>query len=253
MRSAPVLRFAGFGSAPALVVTPSPPPGAPAVESAPSSLVGLDPELPAGTAGLLAPCVGGVSVLPYHPYTQASAKPVTPGTVTEYQIQIFPTLATIAAGNQLRLTSQRQTPRTWCRCPGSFPSWLAVSTRSRAQRPLRRRSRSRRSSSVERARIGGYVDRVLLEQVERHEIERALVGRGEDDEGGDALLVRPQPRLGRHAPAVAGLKAGKVVLGRRRAQVVPDAPLILEELPADDGADRVTPEVTGTGAAAPSR
>ncbi|HUA02407.1 MAG TPA: CocE/NonD family hydrolase [Solirubrobacteraceae bacterium] len=47
---------------------------------------------------------GGVTILPYHPYTQASAKPVTPGAVTEYQIQIFPTLATIAAGNRLRLT-----------------------------------------------------------------------------------------------------------------------------------------------------
>jgi hypothetical protein len=42
------LAVAGFGSAPALAVTPSPPPGAPAVESAPSSLVGPDPELPAG-------------------------------------------------------------------------------------------------------------------------------------------------------------------------------------------------------------
>jgi uncharacterized protein len=54
---------------------------------------------------------GGITVLPYHPYTQASAKPVTPGAVTEYQIQIFPTLATIAAGNRLRLTlSTTDTP-----------------------------------------------------------------------------------------------------------------------------------------------
>ena len=97
------------------------PPGAPAVESAPSSLVGLDPELPAGTAGLLAPCVGGVSVLPYHPYTQASAKPVTPGTVTEYQIQIFPTLATIAAGNQLRLTLATTDTPHLVPLPGQLP------------------------------------------------------------------------------------------------------------------------------------
>jgi uncharacterized protein len=53
----------------------------------------------------------GVTILPYHPYTSASAKPVTPGTTTEYQIQIFPTLATIAAGNRLRLTlSTTDTP-----------------------------------------------------------------------------------------------------------------------------------------------
>lgn len=34
--------------APAFAVTPAPPAGAPAVESAPSSLVGLNPQLPAG-------------------------------------------------------------------------------------------------------------------------------------------------------------------------------------------------------------
>jgi uncharacterized protein len=46
----------------------------------------------------------GMTILPYHPYTQESAEPVTPGAVTEYQIQVFPTLATIAAGDRLRLT-----------------------------------------------------------------------------------------------------------------------------------------------------
>jgi hypothetical protein len=54
---------------------------------------------------------GGMTVLPYHPYTHASAKPVAPGAVTEYQIQIFPTLATIASGDRLRLTlSTTDTP-----------------------------------------------------------------------------------------------------------------------------------------------
>lgn len=54
---------------------------------------------------------GGMTVLPYHPYTQASAQPVTPGAVTEYQIEIFPTLATIGAGDRLRLTlSTTDTP-----------------------------------------------------------------------------------------------------------------------------------------------
>ncbi len=53
----------------------------------------------------------GVTILPYHPYTLASARPVTPGAVTEYQIQVFPTLATIAAGDRLRLTlSTTDTP-----------------------------------------------------------------------------------------------------------------------------------------------
>ena len=53
----------------------------------------------------------GVTILPYHPYTQASAQPVSPGEVTEYQIEIFPTLATIGAGDRLRLTlSTSDTP-----------------------------------------------------------------------------------------------------------------------------------------------
>ena len=52
-----------------------------------------------------------MTLLPYHPYTKASARPVTPGAVTEYQIEIFPTLATIAAGDRLRLTlSTADTP-----------------------------------------------------------------------------------------------------------------------------------------------
>jgi hypothetical protein len=46
----------------------------------------------------------GVTVLPYHPYTKASARAVVPGKLTKYQIEIFPTLATIAKGDRLRLT-----------------------------------------------------------------------------------------------------------------------------------------------------
>jgi hypothetical protein len=46
----------------------------------------------------------GVTVLPYHPYTQASAKPVVPGQLTKYEIEIFPTLATIGKGDRLRVT-----------------------------------------------------------------------------------------------------------------------------------------------------
>jgi len=53
----------------------------------------------------------GMTLLPYHPYTEASATPVTPGKVTEYQIQIFPTMVTIGAGDRLRLTlSTTDTP-----------------------------------------------------------------------------------------------------------------------------------------------
>lgn len=53
----------------------------------------------------------GDTIYPYHPYTQASAEPVTPGATEEYQIQVFPTLATIPAGDRLRVTiSTTDTP-----------------------------------------------------------------------------------------------------------------------------------------------
>jgi len=96
--------------------------------------------VPAATAGLLAPCVSddqlaqaGPWAISYTstplahaetiagPVTQASAKPVTPGTVTEYQIQIFPTLATIAAGNQLRLTLATTDTPHLVPLPGQLP------------------------------------------------------------------------------------------------------------------------------------
>ncbi|HVS67993.1 MAG TPA: CocE/NonD family hydrolase [Mycobacteriales bacterium] len=53
----------------------------------------------------------GLRVLPYHPYTLASARPVVPDSVTPYEIEIFPTLATIGKGDRLRLTlSTSDTP-----------------------------------------------------------------------------------------------------------------------------------------------
>lgn len=53
----------------------------------------------------------GITVMPYHPYTRASSRPVVPGHVTRYDIEIFPTLATIAKGDRLRVTlSTSDTP-----------------------------------------------------------------------------------------------------------------------------------------------
>jgi hypothetical protein len=46
----------------------------------------------------------GVTVLPYHPYTKASAHAVKPGALTHYRVEVFPTLATIAKGDRLRVT-----------------------------------------------------------------------------------------------------------------------------------------------------
>jgi len=46
----------------------------------------------------------GSPVLPYHPYTSASARPVVPGEPTRYDIEVFPTFAEVPAGWRLRVT-----------------------------------------------------------------------------------------------------------------------------------------------------
>ncbi|HVU91976.1 MAG TPA: CocE/NonD family hydrolase, partial [Jatrophihabitans sp.] len=48
--------------------------------------------------------VGGRLVLPYHPYTRAAARAVPVGAVTRYDVEVFPTYATIAAGHRVRVT-----------------------------------------------------------------------------------------------------------------------------------------------------
>jgi putative CocE/NonD family hydrolase len=48
--------------------------------------------------------VNGKTVLPYHPYTKVSAVPVPKGAVTRYDIEVFPTYSTIAAGHRIRVT-----------------------------------------------------------------------------------------------------------------------------------------------------
>jgi alpha/beta superfamily hydrolase len=45
----------------------------------------------------------GNPLLPYHPYTKAAQTPVTPGQITRYDIEVFPTVALLKAGHQLRV------------------------------------------------------------------------------------------------------------------------------------------------------
>ncbi len=53
----------------------------------------------------------GLTVMPYHPYTRASQHAVPTGKIVAYQIEVFPTLATVAKGDRLRLTlSTADTP-----------------------------------------------------------------------------------------------------------------------------------------------
>jgi putative CocE/NonD family hydrolase len=47
---------------------------------------------------------GGTYVMPYHDYTPASVQPVVKGQVTRYDVEVFPTYATIAPGHRIRVT-----------------------------------------------------------------------------------------------------------------------------------------------------
>jgi hypothetical protein len=46
----------------------------------------------------------GRPIMPWHPYTQASEKPVQPGAVERYDIELAPAFTTLAAGHRLRVT-----------------------------------------------------------------------------------------------------------------------------------------------------
>jgi putative CocE/NonD family hydrolase len=61
-----------------------------------------------GSARVLDPSrtwkVDGSTVMPYHPYTKVASKPVVRNALTRYDIEVFPTFSTIAAGHRLRVT-----------------------------------------------------------------------------------------------------------------------------------------------------
>jgi hypothetical protein len=92
---------------------------------------------------------------------------------------------------------------------------------------------------------------MFLERGERNDLKGPLVGGGQDDVGGRSVLVSAQPVDGGDAPPGARHEPGKPELRPRRAEVVADATLLLEELRGHHRADRVTSAVFGTGAAAP--
>jgi hypothetical protein len=107
------------------------------------------------------------------------------------------------------------------------------------------------SSGLECPRIQRDVDCVFLESVKRDDLKRSLMGGCEDDVGCGAVLVRLEPVGCGHTPPIAGREPGESILRHRRDQVVADSPLMLEKLGGDHGADRVAPQILGTGVAAP--
>ena len=85
----------------------------------------------------------GRPLLPYHPYTQAVQTPVIPGRVTRYDVEVFPTVDTLAAGHRLRVTIATSD------FPHALPSatqaagLLGGPTSFSTPRPIRRASSSR--------------------------------------------------------------------------------------------------------------
>lgn len=60
-------------------------------------------------------------VLPYHPSTSGSAAPLTPGVTTRFDVEVFPTVATIRAGHRLRIqVASNDAPHLLPTLPQSF-------------------------------------------------------------------------------------------------------------------------------------
>ena len=84
--------------------------------------------------------------------------------------------------------------------------------------------------SGQRAGVGGHVDGVLAQDLQRHGLQGALVGRGQHDRSGDAGLVGLQPAHRHHAPPVTGPQPGEGQVGPGGDQVVAQPLLVLQEL-----------------------
>src|ERR1700722_2604144 len=101
------------------------------------------------------------------------------------------------------------------------------------------------------AGVGGNVDGVAPEHVQRDDLQSALVGAGQHHGSRGAVAVRAQPVRRGHAPPVPRYQAGEAALGHRRGQVIADAALMREELRGHHRADRVAAQVLRSGGAAP--
>lgn len=115
------------------------------------------------------------------------------------------------------------------------------------EHPLHRRA----LSVLQGAGIRRDVNCVVLEHGERNNVQSSLMGRRQHHWCSSAVVVGAQPVRGSYAPAIPWLQPGKTVLRHRRAQVIANTALVLQELTGHDRAYRMAPQVLGTGAAAP--
>lgn len=104
--------------------------------------------------------------------------------------------------------------------------------------------------SLERAEVLRDVNRVLLQHSKIDYFERSDVGGCQYHWWSYTSLVGLKPALGNHTPPVAGLQTRKPERGRRRDQVVPDAPLLPQELRGHHCAHQMNGLIWSSGAAA---
>ena len=97
--------------------------------------------------------------------------------------------------------------------------------------------------------VNGLGGGVLLEEGQRHDLEGAGVGRSEGNGRGNSGEERFLPTRGAHAPTVAGLQAGEVVVGHGGGKVVAGGTAESKELGGDLDADGVAAVVVGAGVA----
>ena len=89
------------------IVSDVAPDGSSSQITAGSLVASLNAVTPTSCGSVIVDCSvysGGRLTEPWHPYTQASQVPLTPGVPTQLQIEIFPTTAVIEPGHALRLT-----------------------------------------------------------------------------------------------------------------------------------------------------
>ena len=166
---ATVCACAGLGSGSALAVTPSPPPGAPAVESAPSSLVGLDPELP--------PDVISASAAPGSHW---SAEKAVYGSASTNDIAV-----TGAGGTTIRVNEIYPTTASGQPAKGPFPVLLTMTPYGKGQGGS---SAAGSASSPSSGAATGGADNYL---VQRGYIEVVEDVRGTGDSNGSWGLFDP--------------------------------------------------------------
>ena len=97
---------------------------------------------------------------------------------------------------------------------------------------------------------GRYIDGVLFECLQGHDLQNPLVGGSQHHVGGSPVVVGPQPIHSCHPQAVPGYQAGEPVPEHRGAQIVVHLLLVLEEFSSHHRSDGVASPVLGTGMAA---